>query len=156
MVRLFVVPKSIDNCVIQFFIQPLRPELSHSALLQGMGFIVRIVTQWLQIARMRNYIEGSCLRCVAIPQASHFSQVLHDIYSRPAWHWPFQHLKIYCSCHGWCGSVGWALACEPQGHRLDSQSGHLPGLRARSPGRGTQEVMTHWCFSPSLSPFPSV
>ena len=24
------------------------------------------------------------------------------------------------------------LACEPKGHRFDSQSGHLPGLQARS------------------------
>ena len=29
---------------------------------------------------------------------------------------------------GWCGSVDWVLACEPNGHQFDSQSGHMPGL----------------------------
>ena len=55
-------------------------------------------------------------------------------------------------CLGWCGSVDWASACEPKGHRFDSWSGHMPGLWARSPvggARGNQ------CFSPCLSPsFP--
>ena len=39
-----------------------------------------------------------------------------------------------------------------KGLRFDSQSGHMPGLWARSPVGGTWEAMTHWCFSPSLSP----
>ena len=30
------------------------------------------------------------------------------------------------------GVADWALACEPKGHRFDSQSGHKPGLQARS------------------------
>ena len=30
---------------------------------------------------------------------------------------------------GWCSSMDWAFACEPQGHRFDSQSGHMPGLQ---------------------------
>ena len=42
--------------------------------------------------------------------------------------------------------------CWPANQRLDSQSGHLPGLWARSPVRGVQEAITHWCFPPSLSP----
>ena len=62
-------------------------------------------------------------------------------------------LKIAITSSGWCGSVGWALACKPKGHWFDSQSGHMPGLQARSPVGGTQEATTHWCFSPSLSPF---
>ena len=49
---------------------------------------------------------------------------------------------------GWYSSVDWALACEPKGHQFESQLGHVPG----SPGGGTQEATTHWCFSPSLSP----
>ena len=58
---------------------------------------------------------------------------------------------------GWCGSVDWVQACEPKGRWFDSQSGHMPGLQARSPVGGTKEATTHWCFSPSLSPpFPSV
>ena len=37
------------------------------------------------------------------------------------------------------------------------RSGHMPGLQARSPVGGVQEVTTHWCFSPSvlLPSFPS-
>ena len=55
---------------------------------------------------------------------------------------------------GWCDSVDWVLTCEPKGHWFDSQSGHMPGLWARSPVGGTREATTHWCFSPSFS-FPS-
>ena len=53
---------------------------------------------------------------------------------------------------GWCSSVDWAPACRPKGCQFDSQSGHMPGLQARSPVGGTQEATTHWFFSPSLSP----
>ena len=36
-------------------------------------------------------------------------------------------------------------------------TGHMPGLRDRSPVGGAREATTHWCFSPSLSPsFPSL
>ena len=56
------------------------------------------------------------------------------------------------SCPGWCGSVDWVPACEPKGCWFDSQSGHMPGLWARSPVGGTWEATMHWCFSPSLSP----
>ena len=60
-------------------------------------------------------------------------------------------------CPGWCGSVDWVRACEPKGCWFDSQSGHTPGLWARSPFGGMREATTHWCFSPSLSlPSPSL
>ena len=52
---------------------------------------------------------------------------------------------------GWCGSVDWALACEPKSRQFNSQSGHMPGLRARSPGGGVREATTHFL---SLSPSP--
>ena len=55
-------------------------------------------------------------------------------------------------CPGWCSSVDWALDYEPKGCQFSSQSGHMPGLQARSPVGGTQEATTHWCFSPLLSP----
>ena len=55
-------------------------------------------------------------------------------------------------CPGWCGSVDWALACKPKGHWFNSQSGHMPGLQARSPVGGVREATTRGCFSPSLSP----
>ena len=47
---------------------------------------------------------------------------------------------------GWCGLVGWALACGPIGCQFDSPSGHMPGLQARSPFGGMQEA-ADWCFS---------
>ena len=63
-------------------------------------------------------------------------------------------LRLPTFCPGWCGSVDWAQACEPKGRWLDSQSGHVPGLRSRCPVRGVWEATTHWCFS--HSPFPSL
>ena len=63
------------------------------------------------------------------------------------------HLKDWIkTCPGWCDSVDCVPACEPKGRWFDSQSGHMPGLRARSPVRATYDATTHWCFSPSLSP----
>ena len=38
--------------------------------------------------------------------------------------------------------MDWALAWEPKGRQLDSQSGHMPGLQVRSPVGGTWEVTT--------------
>ena len=49
---------------------------------------------------------------------------------------------------------GLMLAWEHKGHRFNSQSGHMPGFRARSPIRGAWESTTHWCFSPFLLSFP--
>ena len=43
-------------------------------------------------------------------------------------------------------------ACEPKVHSSDSQSGHMPGLWAKSLVGGAQETTTHRCFSPSFSP----
>ena len=37
---------------------------------------------------------------------------------------------------------------------VDSCSGHMTGVRTRSPVGGAREATTHWCFSPSFS-FPS-
>ena len=33
--------------------------------------------------------------------------------------------------------------CEPKGHRFNSQSGHMPGLRNRFPVGGAWEATTH-------------
>ena len=44
---------------------------------------------------------------------------------------------------GWCGSMDWALNLEAKGRRFDSQSGHRPGLQARSPVGGAQGATTH-------------
>ena len=40
------------------------------------------------------------------------------------------------------GVAQW-IGCEPKGRWLDSQSGHMPGLRAGSPVEGTWEAATH-------------
>ena len=48
--------------------------------------------------------------------------------------------------------VDWAWACELKGRWFDYQTGHMPGLWARSPVGGMGEATTHWCFCPSLSP----
>ena len=64
------------------------------------------------------------------------------------------YLKDIFNFHpGWCGSVDWVLAWGPRGQQFNSYSGHMPGLWARSPVGGARETTTHWCFSPSLSPF---
>ena len=53
-------------------------------------------------------------------------------------------------CPGWCGSMDWAPACKPKGHWFNSMSGHMPGLRARSPA-GSRDRQPHIeGFSPSL------
>ena len=53
--------------------------------------------------------------------------------------YPVQDKKVG-SYPGWCGSVNWMLACEPKICRFKSQSGHMPGLQARSPVGGIQEA----------------
>ena len=65
-------------------------------------------------------------------------------------------IRIALDGPGWCSSVHWVQAWEPKGHLFDSQSGHMPGLWVRSPIGGMWEATTHWCFSPSLPPFPSL
>ena len=46
----------------------------------------------------------------------------------------------------WCGSVGWSSSHKLKGCWFDSQSGHMPGLQARSLVGGVQEA-TNQCFS---------
>ena len=43
-----------------------------------------------------------------------------------------QNFPTHNTCPGWCGSVDWVPACKPKGCRFNSQSGHMPGLQARS------------------------
>lgn len=45
------------------------------------------------------------------------------------------------NCPDWCSSVD--QACEPEGHQSDSQSRHVPRLRARSLIGGTWGATTH-------------
>ena len=58
---------------------------------------------------------------------------------------------------GWCGSVDWASSCEPKGRWFHSQSGHMPGLWARSPVGGACLRQLHIDVSLNLflPPFPS-
>ena len=58
---------------------------------------------------------------------------------------------------GWCGSVDWALACEPKGHwfyplsrqMLRLHAGPLLGVCKRQP---TDVSLAYWSLSSSLSP----
>ena len=52
-------------------------------------------------------------------------------------------IKMYNSNPGWCGSVDCVLACETRYCQFGSQSGHMPGLQARSPVGGVQDAATH-------------
>ena len=45
-------------------------------------------------------------------------------------------IKKHRSGPSWRGSVDSVPACKPKGHRFGSQSGHMPGLQARSPVQG--------------------
>ena len=55
-------------------------------------------------------------------------------------HWKEQDRE---SSPGCCGSVDGVPARGPNGCRLDSQSGHRPGLQARSVVGGVREAATH-------------
>ena len=59
------------------------------------------------------------------------------------------------TCPGWCGSVDWVLACEPKCCWFDSQSGHMPGLWARSPVGHVRSNYTLMFLSLFPSPLPS-
>ena len=59
--------------------------------------------------------------------------------------WP----KKKANSPGWCSSVDWASVCKPKGRWFNSQSGHMPGLWARSPVRGMWEA-TNQCISHTL------
>ena len=73
-----------------------------------------------------------------------FSQVSHHVGSKIKW-----------LCPSWCGSVDWVPACELKGRQFNSQSGHLPGLQARSPVVGHVRS-NHTLMFPSFSfSFPS-
>ena len=55
-------------------------------------------------------------------------------------------LKSARGCPDQCGSVGWALPHKPKDRWFNSQSGHTPGLWARSLVGGVWEE-TDQCFS---------
>ena len=58
---------------------------------------------------------------------------------------------------GWCGSVDWALAWEPKGRWLDSQSGHKPVLQAGSlVGAHERQPYINVSLPLYLFPFPSL
>ena len=50
---------------------------------------------------------------------------------------------------GWCGSADSVMACKQKGRRFNSQSGHMPGLWARSLVGGVREA-TNPCISHTL------
>ena len=56
-------------------------------------------------------------------------------------------ILIYWSCPGWCGSVDWAPTCKLKCCQFNSQSGHMPGLRARPSVGGVWEANTQMFLS---------
>ena len=75
---------------------------------------------------------------------------------RLMWFLAISQLSRNDCCPGWRGSVDRALVCELKDRRLNSQSGHMPGLQARSPMQGAQEATTLMFLSLFLLPFPSL
>lgn len=53
----------------------------------------------------------------------------------------------------WFGSVNRASVCTPKGPRLDSDQGHMPGLRVRGHAGGRQSQILFIDVSLSLSEF---
>ena len=60
-------------------------------------------------------------------------------------------VKKYRYSPNWCGSVGWALSSKLKGHQFDSQSGHMPGLPARSPRSHSMFLSLSFSFPSPLS-----
>ena len=68
---------------------------------------------------------------------------------RLMWFLAISQLSRNDCCPGWRGSVDRALVCELKDRRLNSQSGHMPGVWARSPAGGVQEA-NNPCISRTL------
>ena len=69
------------------------------------------------------------------------------------------YLSTIESSPGWCGSVGWVLACKLKGLWFDSWSGHMPGSWARYPVEGHKRQpidvsLEHRCSFPFSLPSP--
>ena len=65
-------------------------------------------------------------------------------------------LNIFSNCLGWCCSEDWASAYEQKSHWFNSQSGHVPVLRAGSQlgvckRQPVSVSLTCGCFSASFS-----
>ena len=73
-------------------------------------------------------------------------------------------IKVNCSGNkttgwgpGWCGSVDWALAWEPEGHGFDPQSRAHAWVVGQVPSRGSARGNHTLMFLPLfLPPFPSL
>ena len=72
---------------------------------------------------------------------------LHCIYRELHWTESCEHFKSYNVNPGWCGS--W-IESPPVNQRFASS---IPSQDICLGCRPGQEATTHWCFSPSLSPF---
>ena len=55
----------------------------------------------------------------------------------------FELFKKMTLSPGWCSSVDLMQVYKPNGYWFNSQSGHMPGLRTRSPIGGMLEATTH-------------
>ena len=127
----------------------LGPRVQRSVELKGSdedGLAGQLTIKWLG--------EGTAWPRRVSNEDEGFFGTVHWKHSKPSPGWGRQlsPLEKECPSPGWCGSVHWVLACEPEGCWFDSQTRHKPGLYTRSPVGGLWEATSHWCFFPSLSP----
>ena len=85
--------------------------LSSSGLLQTQ--LLWIFVYEFLYGRLLSFLLG---KCVVVKWLDHIVGVCQIFKKLPRMH------------PGWCGSVDWALSCDPKGHQFDSRSGHMPGL----------------------------
>ena len=115
--------------------------LQYSGSPRGFQSPGKITRSWMEAYGIFHYL-------MAASPYNHTLVILHIGISH---HIPWGYKRIPWRSPGWCGSVDCARASKPKGCRFDSQSGHTPGLWARSPAGGAWEATTHWSFSPPPS-----
>ena len=93
------------------------------------------------------HYRGGCLHNIGLTWEAHLHLRLLSLNSLAGLSGWIGEYGAVCGFHfktgfhaGWCGSMDWVLACKPKDHQFNSQSGHMPGLWARSPVRGVWEA----------------
>ena len=92
---------------------------------------------WKHLWKKRKIFQDRSLRAVILAPCSSYLPKFHSTpFHDGSILWKNKMKAFYITfCHdisvfspGWCGLVGWTLACKQKGHQFDSQSGHMPGL----------------------------
>ena len=141
---------SVVWCILHFDMQFIKDTFNHFRTFKS--FILKWFKTNREVGRIVLPILIFPLADSSISSSLHIHKYLYYVYINIYSYYIYNIIKIFIYSPGWCGSVDWAPACKPKSHRFSSQSGHTPGLRARSPVGDVWEVTTHWCFSPSFSP----